>query len=101
MPYLTVNNVTLFYEDEGCGAPLLFVHGWGTSSRVGEPNKSSSSPTTGFCPLTGGAAGGPIIPRRETPSRESPPIWPRYALRSTWIGPWLLARRSGPRSPPN
>ena len=34
MPHLTVNNVMLFYEDEGCGAPLLFVHGWGTSSRV-------------------------------------------------------------------
>ena len=35
MPYLTVGDRTqLYYEDQGAGLPLLFVHGWGTSGRV-------------------------------------------------------------------
>ncbi|MGW1076683.1 alpha/beta fold hydrolase [Streptomyces sp. NPDC002537] len=36
MPYVTVNDTTLYYEDEGEGAgqPLLFLHGWGTSAQV-------------------------------------------------------------------
>jgi len=34
MPYLDVNNTTLYYEDEGGGQPLLFLHGWGSSARV-------------------------------------------------------------------
>ncbi|NKY84227.1 alpha/beta fold hydrolase [Nocardia veterana] len=34
MPYLTVDDVRLYYEDQGAGRPLLFVHGWGTSGRV-------------------------------------------------------------------
>ena len=34
MAYLTVNGVELFYEDEGAGRPVVFLHGWGTSGRV-------------------------------------------------------------------
>jgi pimeloyl-ACP methyl ester carboxylesterase len=34
MPYLDVNGTTLYYEDEGAGQPLLFLHGWATSGRV-------------------------------------------------------------------
>ena len=34
MPYLNVNDTTLYYEDDGAGQPLLFLHGWGTSGRV-------------------------------------------------------------------
>jgi pimeloyl-ACP methyl ester carboxylesterase len=34
MPYLEVNDATLYYEDEGAGAPLLFLHGWATSGQV-------------------------------------------------------------------
>ncbi|WP_228796199.1 alpha/beta fold hydrolase [Nocardia nova] len=34
MPYLTVDDVQLYYEDQGTGQPLLFLHGWGTSGRV-------------------------------------------------------------------
>ncbi|WP_227984628.1 alpha/beta fold hydrolase [Nocardia spumae] len=34
MPYLTVNHTQLYYEDQGSGQPLLFLHGWGTSGRV-------------------------------------------------------------------
>lgn len=34
MPYLTVNNASLYYEDDGAGQPLLFVHGSGTSGQV-------------------------------------------------------------------
>ncbi|KIZ18058.1 alpha/beta fold hydrolase [Streptomyces natalensis] len=34
MPYLDVNDTTLYYEDEGTGPALLFLHGWGTSGRT-------------------------------------------------------------------
>ncbi|MGI5336164.1 alpha/beta fold hydrolase [Streptomyces sp. CA-181903] len=34
MPYANVNGTTLYYEDEGTGPALLFLHGWGTSGRV-------------------------------------------------------------------
>jgi pimeloyl-ACP methyl ester carboxylesterase len=34
MPYLAANGAELYYEDEGDGRPLLFLHGWGTSARV-------------------------------------------------------------------
>ncbi|WP_371656408.1 MULTISPECIES: alpha/beta fold hydrolase [unclassified Streptomyces] len=34
MPYVTVNGVELFHTDTGAGAPVLFLHGWGTSGRV-------------------------------------------------------------------
>ncbi|KUL51428.1 alpha/beta hydrolase [Streptomyces sp. NRRL F-4489] len=34
MPSLDVNETTLYYEDEGTGPALLFLHGWGTSGRV-------------------------------------------------------------------
>ncbi len=34
MPYLTVDDTQLYYEDEGAGQPLLFLHGWGTSGRA-------------------------------------------------------------------
>ncbi|GAA0453325.1 alpha/beta hydrolase [Streptomyces sp. NPDC046215] len=34
MPYLDVNDTTLYIEDEGSGPALLFLHGWGTSGRV-------------------------------------------------------------------
>jgi non-heme chloroperoxidase len=34
MAYLKVNDISVYYEDDGAGPPLLFVHGWGTSGRV-------------------------------------------------------------------
>ncbi|MBO1334184.1 alpha/beta fold hydrolase [Streptomyces sp. VRA16 Mangrove soil] len=34
MPYATVNDTTLHYEDLGSGRPLVLLHGWGTSGRV-------------------------------------------------------------------
>lgn len=34
MPYATVNGVMLFHTDTGAGAPVLFLHGWGTSGRA-------------------------------------------------------------------
>jgi non-heme chloroperoxidase len=34
MPYVTVNDARLYYEDQGTGPALLFLHGWGTSARV-------------------------------------------------------------------
>ena len=34
MPYATVNGIELFYEDNGAGGPVVFLHGWGTSGRV-------------------------------------------------------------------
>lgn len=34
MPYVDVTDTTLYYEDEGSGRPLLFLHGWGTSGRA-------------------------------------------------------------------
>ncbi|MGG2464583.1 alpha/beta fold hydrolase [Streptomyces sp. RGM 3693] len=34
MPHLDVNDTTLYYEDEGSGPALLFLHGWGTSART-------------------------------------------------------------------
>ncbi|MGW7636571.1 alpha/beta fold hydrolase [Streptomyces decoyicus] len=34
MPSLDVNDTTLYYEDEGTGPALLFLHGWGTSGRT-------------------------------------------------------------------
>lgn len=34
MPYLSVNNIDLYYTDSGTGDPLVFLHGWGTSGRV-------------------------------------------------------------------
>lgn len=33
MPFLTVDNVRLHYEDTGSGPPLLFIHGLGSSVR--------------------------------------------------------------------
>ena len=33
MPYLSVADTRLYYEDEGTGPPLLFVHGLGSSTR--------------------------------------------------------------------
>ena len=33
MPYLSVDGVRLYYEHEGAGPPLLFVHGLGSSTR--------------------------------------------------------------------
>ncbi|HKS47201.1 MAG TPA: alpha/beta hydrolase [Amycolatopsis sp.] len=34
MSYLRINGTDLYYEDEGAGRPILFLHGWGTSGRV-------------------------------------------------------------------
>ena len=34
MSRLQVNGADLYYEDEGSGRPLVFLHGWGTSGRV-------------------------------------------------------------------
>ncbi|MFJ9855101.1 alpha/beta fold hydrolase [Streptomyces sp. NPDC101150] len=34
MPHLDVNDTILYYEDEGTGPALLFLHGWGTSGRT-------------------------------------------------------------------
>lgn len=35
MPYLaTESGVTIHYDDQGEGRPLVFIHGWGMSSRV-------------------------------------------------------------------
>jgi len=34
MAYLPVNGAELFYEDQGTGRPVVFLHGWGTSGRV-------------------------------------------------------------------
>lgn len=34
MPNLDVNDTTLYYEDDGTGPTLLFLHGWGTSGRT-------------------------------------------------------------------
>lgn len=34
MPYRTIDDTQLYYEDEGAGQPLLFLHGWGTSGRI-------------------------------------------------------------------
>lgn len=36
MPYLSVNGVRLYYEERGTGAPILGVHGGGSSARVWE-----------------------------------------------------------------
>ena len=47
MAYLTVNGVELFYEDEGAGQPVVFLHGWGTSGRVWAANCLIWSRTTG------------------------------------------------------
>jgi len=33
MPYLKVNNINLFYESTGEGAPVLFLHGLGSGTR--------------------------------------------------------------------
>lgn len=33
MPYVSVNGIHLYYEESGLGAPLLLVHGLGSSSR--------------------------------------------------------------------
>jgi len=33
MPYLNVNNINLYYELHGQGAPVLFIHGLGSSTR--------------------------------------------------------------------
>ena len=33
MPYCTVDDTRLYYEDEGTGPPLLFIHGLGSSGR--------------------------------------------------------------------
>lgn len=33
MPYLSVDDVRLYYEESGSGAPLLFIHGLGSSGR--------------------------------------------------------------------
>jgi pimeloyl-ACP methyl ester carboxylesterase len=34
MPYLTVNDTNLFYDDAGTGRALLFLHGWAASGRA-------------------------------------------------------------------
>ncbi|MEV6640420.1 alpha/beta hydrolase [Amycolatopsis sp. NPDC051371] len=34
MPYATVNDTRLYYEDAGTGPALLLLHGWGASGRV-------------------------------------------------------------------
>jgi len=34
MPYTTVNDTRLYYEDAGTGPALLLLHGWGASGRV-------------------------------------------------------------------
>ncbi|MEU7576602.1 alpha/beta hydrolase [Streptomyces sp. NPDC041068] len=34
MPHATVNGIRLFHTDGGTGAPVLFLHGWGTSGRA-------------------------------------------------------------------
>ena len=33
MPYLSVDNARLYYDEEGTGPPLLFIHGLGSSTR--------------------------------------------------------------------
>lgn len=33
MPYLSVDDARLYYEEEGTGRPLIFIHGLGSSSR--------------------------------------------------------------------
>ena len=49
MPEATVNNVRLYYRDAGHGAPLLLLHGLGSSGRIwdspqGFPGKSPLTP---------------------------------------------------------
>jgi non-heme chloroperoxidase len=34
MSYLEINGARLYFEDEGAGQPLVFLHGWGTSGRT-------------------------------------------------------------------
>jgi 3-oxoadipate enol-lactonase len=34
MPYILVNNVQLYYEEEGSGTPLIFLHGLGGNLRM-------------------------------------------------------------------
>lgn len=34
MPYVDVSDTIYYYEDEGTGDTLLFLHGWGTSGRA-------------------------------------------------------------------
>lgn len=34
MPLIDVNDTKIYYEDEGTGSALLFLHGWATSGRV-------------------------------------------------------------------
>ncbi|MEV6825410.1 alpha/beta hydrolase [Amycolatopsis sp. NPDC051102] len=34
MPFMEIDHTRLHYEDAGTGPALLFLHGWGTSSRV-------------------------------------------------------------------
>lgn len=33
MPWQRIGDVTLYYEEAGNGAPLLFIHGLGSSTR--------------------------------------------------------------------
>lgn len=33
MPYITVNNISIYYEIQGSGEPLVFIHGLGSSTK--------------------------------------------------------------------
>lgn len=34
MPYISVNDTEIYYEDAGSGQPVVLLHSWGTSGRV-------------------------------------------------------------------
>ncbi|MDI6412540.1 alpha/beta hydrolase [Streptomyces albus] len=68
MPYATVNDIELFYEDRGTGQPLMLVHGWGTCGQVWRAQHQEFSrdhrvvtPDTRGCGRSGRPAGGTTI----------------------------------------
>jgi 3-oxoadipate enol-lactonase len=55
MPTLKVNNVDLFYTDNGKGKPIIFIHGLGANHRMFEPQVATfSNAYRVICPDTRG-----------------------------------------------
>ena len=70
MPFAQCNDVRLYYETEGEGDPLVFIHGLGSSSRDWEPQTGIfffRLPHYG--PSIFGATADPTSPRARTASR--------------------------------
>ncbi|MFD0384991.1 alpha/beta fold hydrolase [Streptomyces stramineus] len=94
MPYLDVNDTTLYIEDEGSGPALLFLHGWGTSGRVWGGQLREFVRDHRVVTVDGRGCGRSARPAGATPSTVRSPISWRSSARWAWTARSSSGRRS-------